>query len=118
MKEGKCSRFYPKMFESHTILDSNSYPMYRRRNNSRTISKNGVIIDNRYIVPYNAKLLRKYQAHINIEWCNQSTSIKYLFKYINKGYDRVTAAVVYDANGTVDNAITQNDQIKEYLDCR
>ncbi|RZB66153.1 hypothetical protein D0Y65_041982 [Glycine soja] len=38
-----------------------------------------------------------------------------LFPY---GYDRVTVAVVYDANETVDNAITQNDQIKEYLDCR
>ena len=118
MKEGKCSRFYPKMFHPQTVLDSNGYPIYRRRNDGRTISKNGVIIDNRYIVPYNAKLLRKYQAHINIEWCNQNTSIKYLFKYINKGYDRVTVVVVYDANGALENPITQNDEIKEYVDCR
>jgi len=106
MKEGKCSRFYPKMFQPQTILDSNGYPVYRRRNDGRTISKNGVIIDNIYIVPYNAKLLRKYQAHINIEWCDQNNSIKYLFKYINKGYDRVAAIVVYDANGTLENPIT------------
>jgi len=118
MKEGKCSRFYPKMFHPQTILDSNGYPIYCRRNDGRTISKNGVIIDNRYIVPYNAKLLRKYQAHINIEWCNQNTSIKYLFKYIKKGYDRVTAVVIHDANGTLENAINQNDEIKEYVDCR
>uniref|UniRef100_A0A0R0JCK1 ATP-dependent DNA helicase n=1 Tax=Glycine max TaxID=3847 RepID=A0A0R0JCK1_SOYBN len=118
MKEGKCSRFYPKMFHSRTVLDSNGYPIYCRRNDGRTISKNGVIIDNRYKVPYNAKLLRKYRAHINIEWCNQNTSIKYLFKYINKGYDRVTAVVVYDANGALDNPITQNDEIKEYVDYR
>ncbi|KAG5054685.1 hypothetical protein JHK85_007195 [Glycine max] len=118
MKEGKCSCFYPKMFQPQTLLDSNGYPVYHRRNDGRTISKNGIIIDNRYIVPYNAKLLRKYQAHINIEWCNQSTFIKYLFKYINKGYDRVTAVVVYDANGALENPITQNDEIKEYVDCR
>uniref|UniRef100_A0A0R0L851 ATP-dependent DNA helicase n=1 Tax=Glycine max TaxID=3847 RepID=A0A0R0L851_SOYBN len=97
---------------------SNGYPIYHRRNDGRTISKNGVIIDNRYIVPYNAKLLRKYQAHINIEWCNQNTSIKYLFKYINKDYDRVIAVVVYDVNGALENPITQNDEIKEYVDCR
>ena len=54
MKEGKCSRFYPKMFHSRTVLDSNGYPIYCRRNDGRTISKNGVIIDNRYKVPYNA----------------------------------------------------------------
>jgi len=74
------------MFQPRTLLDANDYPVYRRRNDGRTISKNGVIIDNRHIVPYNLKLLKKYQARVNIEWCNQSTSIKYLFKYINKGY--------------------------------
>ena len=92
--------------------------MYHRRNTGRTITKNGIIIDNRWIVPYNPKLLKKYQAHINIEWCNQSTSIKYLFKYINKGYDRVTVVMVHDDNGTIPHANTPNDEIKEYLDCR
>ena len=118
MKEGKCSRFYPKQFQPQTLLDSNGYPVYRRRNNGHSISKNGVIIDNRYIVPYNPKLLKKYQAHINIEWCNQSTSIKYLFKYINKGYDRVTAVMLSDSNNAAQNVNIQNDELKEYLDCR
>ena len=58
MKEGKCSIFYPKMFQPRTLLDPNGYPIYHRRNDGRTISKNGVIIDNRHIVPYNPKLLK------------------------------------------------------------
>ncbi|KAH1249451.1 ATP-dependent DNA helicase pif1 [Glycine max] len=49
MKEGKCSRFYPKMFQPHTVLDADGFPVYRRRNNGHTIEKNGVIIDNSYI---------------------------------------------------------------------
>ncbi|KAG4906817.1 hypothetical protein JHK82_055469 [Glycine max] len=118
MKEGKCSQFYPKKFQPTTLIDGDGYSVYRRRNTSRAITKNDIIIDNRCIVPYNPKLLKKYQAHINIEWCNQSTSIKYLFKYINKGYDRVTAVMVHDDNEIVPHAKTPNDEIKEYLDCR
>ncbi|KHN42445.1 hypothetical protein glysoja_033913, partial [Glycine soja] len=33
MKKGKCSRFYPKMFQPHTLLDADGFPVYRRRNN-------------------------------------------------------------------------------------
>ncbi|KAL5170455.1 Replication protein A DNA-binding subunit B [Glycine soja] len=117
MKKGKCSRFYPKMFQPHTVLDADGFPVYRRRNNGNAIEKNGVIVDNRYIVPYNPRLLRKYQAYINIEWCNQSTSIKYLFKYINKGYDRVTAVLIDEDNDQTENGGTHNDEIKEYIDC-
>uniref|UniRef100_A0A0R0HRF0 ATP-dependent DNA helicase n=1 Tax=Glycine max TaxID=3847 RepID=A0A0R0HRF0_SOYBN len=109
--------YNPNWREIHRLLTPLNLTAIDRRNTGWTIIKNGIIIDNRCIVPYNPKLLKKYQAHINIEWCNQSTSIKYLFKYINKGYDRVTIVMVHDDNGTVPHANTLNDEINEYLDC-
>uniref|UniRef100_A0A0R0FPU1 Helitron helicase-like domain-containing protein n=1 Tax=Glycine max TaxID=3847 RepID=A0A0R0FPU1_SOYBN len=93
------------------------YPIYKRRNDGKYIDRNGVALDNRYVVPYNPYLLLKYQAHLNIEWCHQSMFIKYLLKYINKGYDRITAALVPVENedGTTEQSV---NEIKHYLDGR
>lgn len=119
MIQGKCSKKFPKKFVDSTSLDSDGYPLYMRRDTGHTVQKNGVTLHNGFVVPYNARLLRKFQSHINVEWCNQSGAIKYLFKYINKGPDRVTATV-YQVNGEKnDQQVKQNeDEIKAYFDCR
>ena len=44
-------------------------------------------IDDRNVVPYNKFLLIKYNCHINTEICTSINSVKYIFKYIYKGYD-------------------------------
>ncbi|GJR09502.1 ATP-dependent DNA helicase PIF1 [Tanacetum coccineum] len=77
--------------------------------------------DARYVVPHNRYLLLKYQAHINVEWCNRSKAIKYLFKYLNKGPDRATIVIQENVpNGQADTTekVTVVDEIKNYLNCR
>lgn len=79
--------------------------------------KKHVTLDSRYVVPYNPCLLKKFQPHINMEWCNQRSSMKYLFRYINKGYDRINIVIIQ--NGTNRSSMIKNvDEIKKYLDCR
>ncbi|CAH1452958.1 unnamed protein product [Lactuca virosa] len=112
----KCSKSFPKQFCNHSSVDQNGFPLYRRRNDGHFVEKSGVRLDNRNVVPYNKYLLKRYRAHINIEWCNQGSSIKYLFKYINKGPDRATVAVVPANNECENNDVV--DEIAEYYDCR
>jgi len=111
MKDRRCSKFYPKKFVSRTSFDESGYPIYRRCDLGIVAMKNDVQLDNRSVVPYNPTLIMKYQAHVNIEFCNRSNCIKYLFKYITKGVDRVTAAVEGGGQGDV-------DEIQQYYDCR
>ena len=111
MVNNKCSKHFPKKFVDTTVIDSDGYPVYKRRDNGVCIKKGESFVDNRYVVPYNRKLLMKYNAHINVEWCNQSRSIKYLFKYVNKGHDCVTATFYQGGDECY-------DEIKMYYDCR
>ncbi|XP_054777266.1 uncharacterized protein LOC129285555 [Prosopis cineraria] len=116
MKEGKCSKYFPKKFVEETILDDNGYPTYRRRNDGRTVERKGTPLDSRYVVPYNPRLLELFTAHINVEKTNQSTSIKYLFKYISKGNDRVIAGIYNNDQSANPHGIF--DEIKHYYDFR
>ncbi|XP_065642326.1 uncharacterized protein LOC136073954 [Hydra vulgaris] len=87
IKDGVCSKNYPKEFNANTLAVYNIYPQYRRRDNGLVIKIKGKNVDNRWVVPYNPWLSKKYQALINVEACMSVKAVKYLYKYIYKGYD-------------------------------
>ena len=52
-----------------------------------------MILDNRWVVPYNPYLSRKYRVYINIEIYITIKAVKYIYKYIYKGPDKVTLEI-------------------------
>ncbi|XP_073059734.1 uncharacterized protein [Primulina eburnea] len=111
MVNGKCKKNFPKPFVEYTSRGNDSYPLYRRREGGQvsTANNDNVFIDNGWVVPYNPWLLLKYDCHINVEVCGGIKCVKYIYKYIHKGPDRVALEL---RNG-------QNcDEIQQYVDGR
>ncbi|EFO87587.1 hypothetical protein CRE_05635 [Caenorhabditis remanei] len=87
-----CTKGFPKQFSDETVLCDNEYPKYRRtRKNVFIFMRKGrrVIAGSDYVVPHSRKLLMKHGCHINVEIVSSLKSIKYVFKYIHKGADRI-----------------------------
>ncbi|XP_078440852.1 uncharacterized protein LOC144710886 [Wolffia australiana] len=117
MKEGKCSKKFQKEFIDSTQVNNDGYPLYRRRNNGQFIQKGSHVIDNRWIVPYNKYLCKAFNCHINVEICSSVQSVKYQYKYVYKGHDRIQARVSATNLGTCSTTpYTQHDEAQEYLD--
>ena len=133
MLDGRTRGFknYPKEFIPETLDTNDSYPRYRRRDDGRTVQKHGFTFDNRWVVPHNLYLCVKYDAHINVEVASSIKAVKYLYKYVYKGHDRVTMGVTTIAAPgpaaagapavavAVDGAgIEAQDEIQQYVDAR
>ncbi|KAL5569790.1 hypothetical protein UlMin_026365 [Ulmus minor] len=58
-------------------------------NPSNIFKVKGHYLDNQWVVPYNPYLLEKFNCHINVEICSTVKAVKYLYKYIYKGHDRI-----------------------------
>ena len=120
MKEGKCTKGFPKTFLANTVVDANStYATYQRRrpaDGGRRISlvRRNIVFtaDNSLVVPYNPSLSLRYNCHINVEKCCSVLGAKYVFKYTTKGPDRamVSAEIEGDQGG--------RDEIENYKDMR
>ena len=68
-----------------------------------------IMVNNTWIVPYNPWLLLKYNCHINVEICCNIKNVKYLYKYVYKGPDRVSMEVRPGPN---------YDEVQQYIDAR
>ena len=119
MKDGFCTKGYPKEFRTETESGIDGYPRYRRRsleNGGFTATKKvrgrEVVIDNRWIVPYSPFLLSVFRCHLNVELCTSVQSIKYVIKYVNKGEDVAVFAIL---NGSRDEI--KLFQTARYMSC-
>ncbi|XP_019238957.1 PREDICTED: uncharacterized protein LOC109219012 [Nicotiana attenuata] len=107
-----CKFKYPKDFADHTSKGKNGYPIYKRRNNGKRVNIRGQFLDNSWVVPYNPYLLSKFNCHINVEVCSDIKVVKYLYKYICKGHDKIAFFV------HADDPNIEIDEIKEYQSAR
>lgn len=61
-------------------------------------------------------LRKMFNAHINVEKCNKSRAIKYLFKYISKAGDRVVVGLCDNSKDVASDGSC--DEVQQYLNCR
>src|SRR6266851_5798022 len=59
MRDGKCSKGFPKPFQPVTAITTEGYPTYARPPNGHTYDIGGFPANNRWIVPYNPYLLMR-----------------------------------------------------------
>lgn len=110
MQDGKCRNSYPKSYCSETLICPDGYPVYKRH--PREVTVRGHQLDNAWVVPYNPFLLAMFDCHINIEVCSTIKAVKYLYKYIYKGYDKI---VYHIATSSDSKGI---DEIKQFQDAQ
>ena len=96
--DGTCKNHYSKQFCAKTTVGKDSYPLYMRRDNAQKVTVRGAMLDNRWVVPYNPYLLAKFNCHMNVEICSTIKAVKYLYKYVYKGHDRVAFHISSDEN--------------------
>ena len=116
-----CSKHFPKKFKQETLFTKDGFPEYRRRapeDGGRVFEKKVknqlITLDNSWVVPYNPFLSMKFQAHINCEIVNSVAAVKYLYKYILKGSDRIILNMRMESGTDCQT----NDEIELYLNAR
>ena len=90
MAEDNASHNTLKKFSDFTTNKEDGYPVYQRRNTGEIIRIRGFDMDNRWVIPYNPYLLARSDCHFNVEICSTIQAVKYLYKYVYKGHDRVS----------------------------
>ena len=105
MVNGKCSKGFPKQFRQETTITEDSYACTRRCDTGRSVQVGRKQADNCWVVCHSKYLLWKYRCHINVESIASVKAIKYIYKYVYKGHDRITM----EFGSCV-------DEIKQYMD--
>ncbi|XP_074290217.1 uncharacterized protein LOC141616947 [Silene latifolia] len=89
----RCKYEYPKSFTPTTATNIAGYPEYRRQDAGESVLIRKHLLDNRWVIPYNLYLLALFDCHLNVEVCSTMHVVKYLYKYIYKGHDKISFSV-------------------------
>ncbi|XP_056697313.1 uncharacterized protein [Spinacia oleracea] len=100
--EGHCKYGYPKNFAAETTNSSDGYPLYKRIDTGESVCIRRVNMDNRSVIPYNPYLSSLFDCHLNVEVCSTIMAVKYLYKYVYKGHDRISFNVQDGSTAIVD----------------
>ena len=105
-------------------MNKDGFPQYRRPDNSgvckmKTKKGKEIEIDNSWVIPYNPFLLKIFMCHINVEVCSTIKAVKYIYKYVYKGFDKVSLRIrAVDAEGGFTERVMDLDEIEEWVDGR
>jgi hypothetical protein len=103
---------YAKSSSAETTIGNDSFLRYKRHDNGRNVVVRGKILDNRWVMPYNPYLFAKFNCHMNVEICSTIKAVKYFYKYIYKGHNRV-------AFNMISKHISQDiDEIQQFQSAR
>ncbi|XP_021751345.1 uncharacterized protein LOC110717011 [Chenopodium quinoa] len=103
-----CKNGYPKDYNSETANNKDGYPTYRGRQIGEKVKIRRDELDNQWVVPYNPYLLLMFDCHINVEVCSTIKAVKYLYKYVYKGHDRIS----FKISATNDNKVDEIEQFQ------
>nr|CAD1836443.1 unnamed protein product [Ananas comosus var. bracteatus] len=81
MKDGKCSKYFPKKFNSGTVIDDDGYPIYKRRDDGSTVEKNAF-----------------YQSTSESEHLQDEMKMYYDYKFCFEAFDRTLRDILRFSN--------------------
>ncbi|XP_021775583.1 uncharacterized protein LOC110739432 [Chenopodium quinoa] len=97
-----CKNKYPKQYAAETTNNKDGYLIYRRRNTGEKVKIRGAQLDNQWVIPYIPYLSMLFDCHLNVEVCCTIKAVKYLYKYVYKGHDKISYTIVPDATKPID----------------
>ncbi|XP_021757467.1 uncharacterized protein LOC110722506 [Chenopodium quinoa] len=97
-----CKNKYPKQFCNETTNNKDGYPIYRRRDTGEQVTIRNAQLDNQWVIPYDPYPSMLFDCHLNVEVCSTIKAVKYLYKYVYKGHNKISYNVVASDGETVD----------------
>eukprot|EP00918_Siedleckia_nematoides_P056940 GHVU01124209.1.p1 GENE.GHVU01124209.1~~GHVU01124209.1.p1 ORF type:complete len:993 (+),score=88.19 GHVU01124209.1:3246-6224(+) len=98
LKDGVCSKGFPRTFEPTTRMDGESGRFVIRRRSpedgGNTVEWGGRTITNEWVANYSPWLVEAYDCHCYMDLCTSARAVKYMCSYMTKGPDFAMVGMV------------------------